>query len=313
MGPELRTGLTSAHLVQLAFPALQDLPLLAPPPERSFTELIVAPEVALTKLPSTNGALAAKTDPAPVLSPSQVRCFFECPARWWFKYGLQLPERKNSSLALGLAVHQALEVNFREKLETQEDLETTGVVIVFREAWMEQVPQTEFALDESQGDLRRMGERLVTKYMDKVAPTVEPAAVELDVQGEIAGVAVRGRVDVLDVEGRLIDFKTASRRPSCVSPDYAFQLATYRQITPGASGAVRIDSLVKTQTVQIVQQAYTVEEPDIRATQVLYPMAQKAMGSGMYCPNRQSMLCSQKHCSFWKHCEEEFGGRVRSS
>src|ERR1039457_7245931 len=63
MGPEPRTGLTSAHLVQLAFPALRDLPLLAPPPERSFTELIVAPEVALTKLPATNGAVAAKTDP----------------------------------------------------------------------------------------------------------------------------------------------------------------------------------------------------------------------------------------------------------
>ena len=244
MGPELRTGLTSAHLVQLAFPALRDLPLLAPPPERSFTELIVAPEVALTKLPATNGAVAAKTDPAPVLSPSQVRCFFDCPARWWFKYGLRLPERKNSSLALGLAVHQALEVNFREKLETQEDLETTGVVIVFREAWMEQVPQTVFTPDESQGDLRRLGERLVAKYMDEVAPRVEPAAVELDVQGEISGVAVRGRVDVLDVEGRLIDFKTASRRPSYVAPDYAFQLATYRQITPGASGEVRIDSLV---------------------------------------------------------------------
>ena len=121
------------------------------------------------------------------------------------------------------------------------------------------------------------------------------------------------RVLPLDVEGRLIDFKTAARRPSCVSPNYAFQLATYRQITPGASGEVRIDSLVKTQTVQIVQQAYTVEKPDIRATQVLYPMAQKAMGSGMYCPNRQSLLCSQKHCSFWKQCEEEFGGRVRQS
>ena len=116
-----------------------------------------------------------------------------------------------------------------------------------------------------------------------------------------------------EVEGRLIDFKTASRRPSSVSPDYAFQLATYQQITPGASGEVRIDSLVKTQTVQIVQQAYTVEEPDIKATQVLYPMAQKAMGSGMYCPNRQSMLCSHKHCSFATQCQEEFGGRVRSS
>jgi hypothetical protein len=313
MGSALMTGLVPAHRVRLSLPALQDLPLPAPPHEGSSTELIVAPEVALTKLPATNGAVAAKTDPAQILSPSQVRCFFDCPARWWFKYGLQLPEGKNSSLALGLAVHQALEVNFREKLETREDLETMGVVIVFREAWMEQVPQTEFTADESQGDLRRLGERLVAKYMDEVAPKVEPAAVELDVAGEISGVAVRGRVDVLDVEGRLIDFKTASRRPSCVAPDYAFQLATYRQITPGASGEVRIDSLVKTQTVQVVQQAYTVEEPDLRATQVLYPLAQKAMGSGMYCPNRQSMLCSQKHCRFWMHCEKQFGRRVRSS
>jgi len=313
MGSALTMDMTPAPLVQLSFPALQDLPLFAPDPESSSTALILAPETALTKLPATNGAVVAETEPAPVLSPSQIRCFFDCPARWWFKYGLHLPERKNSSLALGLAVHHALEVNFREKIETQEDLETPGVVMVFREAWMEQVPETEFTSDESQAELRRLGERLVAKYMDEVAPKVEPAAVELDVQGEIAGVAVRGRVDVLDVEGRLIDFKTASRRPSCVSPDYAFQLATYQQITPGASGEVRIDSLVKTQTIQIVQQAYTVGEPDIRATQVLYPMAQKALGSGMYCPNRQSLLCSQKHCSFWKHCEAEFGGQVRRS
>jgi len=94
--------------------------------------------------------------------------------------------------------------------------------------------------------------------------------------------------------GRAADrFQNGIPPASCVSPDYAFQLATYRQITPGANGEVRIDSLVKTQTVQIVRQAYTVDEPDIRATKVLYPMAQKAMGSGMYCPNRQSMLCSQ--------------------
>ena len=32
---------------------------------------------------------------------------------------------------------------------------------VLREAWIEQVPQPEFTADESQGDLRRLGERLV--------------------------------------------------------------------------------------------------------------------------------------------------------
>ena len=204
-----------------------------------------------------------------------------------------------------------LELNFREKLETHEDLDTAGVVMLFRDAWMEQVGQTQFTKNEAQRDVRRLGEKLVAKYMDEIAPKVEPAAVELDVQGEISGVPVRGRVDLLDIDGRLIDIKTASRRPSWVSPDYAFQLATYRQLTPGASGEVRIDSLVKTANPQIVQQSYTLGEADLRATQVLFPMVQEAMGSGMYCPNRQSLLCSQKHCSFWKQCETEFGGRVR--
>ena len=277
------------------------------------TELIVAPEVALTKVPANDGMLMTRTDPAPVLSPSEVRTFLDCQARWWFKYGLQLPDSKTSSLALGLAIHRALEVNFREKVETHEDLDTAGVVMIFRDAWMEQAGRTQFAKDESQQDIRRVGERLVAKYMDEVAPTIEPAAVELEVQGEISGVSVLGRVDVMDVDGQLIDIKTAARRPSCVSADYAFQLATYRQITPGASGQVRIDSLIKTITPQIVQQSYIVGEADLRNTRILFPLVQEAMGSGMYCPNRQSLLCSQKHCGFWKHCEQEFGGTIRSS
>lgn len=114
-----------------------------------------------------------------MLSPSQVGTFLDCQARWGFKYGLQLPESKNSSLALGLAVHRALELNFREKLETHEDLDTAGVVTLFRDAWMEQVGQTQFMPDESQHEFRRLGERLVAKYMDEVAPKIEPAAVEM--------------------------------------------------------------------------------------------------------------------------------------
>jgi len=309
MGSALTLGRTTQ--VQMSFPGLPDLPLFAAQPENPCTELVVAPEAALTTVPSTAFTGVAKEEIAAVLSPSQVRTFLDCQARWWFKYGLLLPETKSSSLALGLAVHRALELNFREKLESHEDLETAGVVALFRDAWMEQAGQTQFTKDESQHDIRRVGERLVAKYMDEVAPTVEPAAVEMDVHGAISGVPVRGRVDLLDIDGRVIDIKTASRRPSWVSPDYAFQLATYCQLTPGASGEVRIDSLVKTTTPQIVQQGYAVGESDIRATQVMFPLVKEAMHSGTYCPNRQSMLCSHKHCAFATQCEQEFGGRVR--
>jgi hypothetical protein len=225
---------------------------------------------------------------------------------------LSIPETKNSALALGSAVHQAIEVNFREKVTTKEDLDTLGVVALFREAWQEQAQQTEFRVDEDPATIGKLGEQLVTKYMDEAAPWIQPAAVELDVAGEIGGVAVRGRVDLIDEEGCIVDAKTAARKPSGIAPAYAFQLATYRQITPGASGEARLDTLVKTKTVQLLQQAYTVGEQDIRAVEVLYPLVQDGIASGLYFPNRQSLTCSRHNCAYWQHCEREFGGTVEA-
>jgi len=110
------------------------------------------------------------------LSPSQVRTYLDCSAKWWFKHALLLPEPKTSSLAFGVAVHATLEVTFR-KLQTKQDLETTAVMM-FREAWMEHRPTARFREDEDPVALRRTGDRRVTKYMAEAAPQIQPAAVE---------------------------------------------------------------------------------------------------------------------------------------
>ncbi|HWQ52163.1 MAG TPA: PD-(D/E)XK nuclease family protein [Bryobacteraceae bacterium] len=145
-----------------------------------------------------------------VLSPSQVRTYLDCSAKWWFKHGLLLPEPKTSSLAFGLAIHTSLEINFCQKLGTKQDLEAAAVVMIFREAWMEQRGTAHFREDENPVELRRTGERLVAKYIAEAAPQIQPAAVEFEVEGKIGGVAVRGRVDLLDVEGTPVDLKTAA-------------------------------------------------------------------------------------------------------
>jgi hypothetical protein len=170
-----------------------------------------------------------------------------------------------------------------------------------------------FRDDEDPVEVGKVGEHLVAKYMDEAATWIQPAAVEMDVAGEIRGVPVRGKVDLLDQEGRVVDVKTAARKPLGIAPDYAFQLATYRQITPGASGEARLDTLVKTKTVQLIQQAYTVGQQDLRATEVLYPLVLDGIASGLYFPNRQSLTCSRRNCAFWRHCEREFGGTVEES
>jgi len=211
---------------------------------------------------------------------------------------------------LGRAVHSTLGANFAQKLETREDLPVTGIRALFREAWDAEREQTEFRDVESPSELAACGEALVVKYMDEVAPTIDPAAVEMRVEGEIAGVQVQGWVDLLDVSGRIIDIKTAARRPSAIEPDYRFQVATYTQLTPGASGQARLDTLVKTKTPALVSQSFTVHPQDLVATHRLYAFAQKSMRSELYMPNRLSMTCSRRNCSYWRHCEREWGGEV---
>lgn len=247
---------------------------------------------------------------AQILSPSQVRSFMDCQVRWWFKYVLRMKDPQNGNLALGRAVHAALTRNFHQKTETREDLPITGVLALFREAWALELEYTEFRDDEDPAELAACGAGLISKYMSEVAPTIDPAEVEIRVAGEIGGVQVQGWIDLLDVEGRIIDIKTAARRPSGIEPDHRFQIATYAQLLAGASGEVRIDTLVKTKTPKVVTQSFQLNDQDVRAIRTLYPLAQRAMKAQVYVPNRSSITCSRRNCSYWRHCEREWGGEV---
>jgi len=259
---------------------------------------------------------AALPQPAPlndfggVLSPSQVRTFRDCGAKWYYKYALGLPDPPNGSLVRGRVVHQMAEAFFRAKLDggspDPDDLQA-----YFEDAWDREAAGAAFGADEDVDLLKRQAAMLTRKYLDEVAPEIEPAALELPVQGVIGGVAVRGFVDLLDTSGRVIDLKTAARKPTGVSADYAFQLGTYARLCPGANGKARVDTLVATKSPQVVTQEYTVSAADLKMTEKLYPLVREAMCEGIYLPNRSSNLCSYKHCVFAPMCESEFGGHVK--
>jgi RecB family exonuclease len=56
---------------------------------------------------------------AEVLSPSQVSQFLNCPAKWMFRYLLDLKEPGTAATALGRAFHETIAHNFRQKAETR--------------------------------------------------------------------------------------------------------------------------------------------------------------------------------------------------
>jgi len=195
---------------------------------------------------------AAPPQPTPlndfggVLSPSQVRTFRDWGAKWYYKYALGLPD--------------------------PDELQAS-----FDQAWDIAAAGAAFGADEDVDLLKRQAAMLTRKYLDEVAPEIEPAALELSVQGVIGGVPVRAFVDLLDTNGRIIDLKTAARKPTGANADHAFPLATYRRLFPGANGKARLDTLVATKTAPVVTQEFTVSPADLKMTEKPYPLVAEAM------------------------------------
>ena len=253
---------------------------------------------------------AVDTTIASMLSPSQLNCWLDCQAKWYYKHVLNLPDVQGANLTLGRAVHSALGENFAQKIETKQDLDGLGVEALFVDAFESELQRATLTADDSVDDLIDTGRAAISTYMAEVAPTIDPAAVELHVTGTLAGVAVQGYIDLMDVHGRIIDIKTAKKKPAGIRPDYRLQVATYKQLAPAANGIVKLDTLVKSKTVQLVEQTFAITEADVKATATLYPLAREGMRSGLYMPNRNSMLCSRKYCPYADRCEADFGGQV---
>lgn len=267
-----------------------------------------------------SAAIQILEQPGDTLSPSSCNQYLNCSAKYYYRKVERVPDPPTGALALGSAVHYALGANFAEKIDSHKDLPTADVLGLFHQGWKlklaGQMPgdrdplPVQFRDDEIPTELEKMGEALVQKYMAEAAPSIAPAAVEVRVAGHIGGVPVQGYVDLLDITGRIIDIKTAARKPSDIDSGYRFQVATYSQLTPGANGKARVDTLTKTKTPALVQQELSIDQSDLDSTERLYPLVQRSIRAGTWLPNRASFLCSRKYCSAWRRCQADFGGKV---
>ena len=250
---------------------------------------------------------------ADVLSPSQVSLFLNCPAKWMFRYLLDVEDPGTAATALGKAFHETIANNFRQKQETACDLPLAECIEFFGNVLGRELEQAKLQKDEHPMELLELGTTMVTKYLGEAAPLIQPAAVESRVAGVIGGVRVSGYVDLLDAEGRLIDSKSAVKPIKGIAHDHRLQLISYAMITPAATGACRLDTVTKGKTVTLVQMSFRVSEKDRQYAEIVYPMVQDSIREGIFLPRRGSPLCSKRYCGYWKVCETEYGGSVRDS
>src|SRR5579862_3305297 len=226
---------------------------------------------------------------AEVLSPSQVSQFLNCPAKWMFRYLLDLKESGTAATALGRAFHETIAHNFRQKAETADDLSVAECLDCFRKALGPQLEEAKLQKGEHPMELLELGETMVTKYIEDAAPLVRPLA----------------------IEGRIIDAKSALKPLKGIAHDHHLQLTSYVMITPAASGACRLDTVTKGKTVSLIQKSFFINEKDRHYAETIYPMVQDSIREGIFLPRSSSPLCSRRFCGFWNVCEKEYGGSVR--
>lgn len=268
-----------------------------------------APVSSITPGPAPQGDAGA-AELGAVLSPSQVNTFLSCPAKWYFKYLRGLPDPKTGALALGIAAHRAIAWFMKSKI-AKDPLPDAEVCELFSDAWDEEIRQAELREDEDADDLHDQGRGLVACYLREAAPLIEPAKVEFRVAGKVGGVDVQGYVDLLDVDGRIIDTKTRAKKPAGIPPDYRLQVTTYTLISPDARGQARVDFIVKNKTPKVVSHSTEIEASDVAYAEAIYPMVQESIRDGVFYPRRSDQFpCTRRYCPFWRACESEFGGRV---
>jgi RecB family exonuclease len=246
-----------------------------------------------------------------VLSPTQVAQFLNCPAKWMFRYLMDLKEPGTAAQALGKAFHETIAFNFRQKLESLRDLPTAECIEFFQKALGEHLQDTPLQKGEHPMEFLELGAIIVQKYIAEAAPLIQPAAVESRVSGVIGGVKVAGYVDLLDIEGRIVDSKSTLRPFVGIAHDHRLQLTSYVMITPAASGACRLDTVTKGKTVRLIHKSFAITEQDRQYAETIYPMVQDSIRDGIFLPRRNTALCSRRYCGFWKRCEQEYGGVVR--
>ena len=259
-------------------------------------------------------------EPGEILSPSQTNKFLDCPANWYFKYLVGLPEPVTSSLAVGIAVDNALSHYFRIKAAERVEMSEADVLDVLDTAWADQEAVVSLREGENADQLHALCQRLVRSYLTEMAPKVQPGvidgspAVQVHVEGLIAGVKVRGIIDLVTDDGAIIDLKTKRDKPGGVPADHMLQLTTYDLLCPHSRGQAAIHYMVKGRSEKSVAKTvpFTREigPSEVTYAESVYPAIQESMRNAIYLPSRTSRFCSRKYCPFWKTCEKEFGGKV---
>ena len=262
-------------------------------------------------LPVMNNEIEEPTRPH--ISVSHLNMYLRCPAQYMFRYIYRIKVPARSYLAKGKAIHKGIEHNFRQKKETHQDVKLAEVLEVTTEEFDHLKVDTQWASDENPDQIRAETISLATMYHTEIAPYIQPDLIEQRITiplDDDLGWDLLGIIDLGDQEGFIHDTKTAKKSPTAGEADKSLQLTAYyllyRAFTGNEPAGCKLDYLVQTKNPKVVSLESKRTERELARFQNIARTVIKAIESGNYYPNPNSMMCSEDNCDYWDLCHRDF-------
>jgi RecB family exonuclease len=251
------------------------------------------------------------------LSHSQISAYQSCPMVYYFRYEKGIKTAPAAAMVFGTSIHSALEHNFSQKVLSHRDVPASVALDVFRDSWKAAAITAVFDAEknESPEAFLEQGLAMIDKYMEEMAPNIQPKYVELRFTLNVPGLDrdVVGYIDLVDENDVIIDHKTTKMTPNNLTLAKNNQLVLYRMAYRKRYGrdpsGLRYDYLIRKTNrdgsfkgVEILPIPIHKTEANERALIETYIIIEQAMALKQYYPNPSHFGCTPSGCGYWNDC-----------
>ena len=248
--------------------------------------------------------------PPEYVSASQINTFLFCPVAYKLSY-IELEEKELPSIYMifGSAIHEALALNFKQKIKSKKDLEAEEVITKFEEIFNKELKNCFIPKFANANAMRLEGENMLISYMKNIAPLINPLKVEYKFEIALSKypITILGYIDLITEEGIIKDHKVVGKSTernwtqNAVDDNLqlTFYAIAYRKLFKKKELYLHIDLLPRNS--KSVFKSIETKRTEEQLTQVLElaTKIQKIKELDFYIPNLQRC----RECSYNKICK----------
>lgn len=252
------------------------------------------------------------------VSHSQLDMFTRCGEAYRRRYILGEKIAPGMALLKGSGVHGMAEENFRQKIDSKEDLDTKELLEIADAKFEERRHEDGYILtseEEKVGAKKVLGQtkdgvmRLTRLYREKCSPSIQPELVEHEIRIELPGhpTDMLGILDVVTSDGRIKDLKTSGRSKQQADADDSTQMTwyamAYQALRGKPSAGIDLEVLVDTKTPKHQRLSTSRGQHDYEVLLARLNTMLAGREAGIFHPAPiGSWWCSAKFCGYWNTC-----------